>query len=130
MWIKKEIDISNMSDYLYGLASRVWWSANDDQRNSIWELVLDTFDPTEPIDEAKLNDFIAYNCIDLLDEEDDDDSNRDYVKCPWCGNKIYDSDLCYRAVNDICKVPYCSSQCFIEDNGYDEEYEEVEFNID
>lgn len=110
MWIKKELDISNISDYLYGLASRVWWSAKDDQRNTIWELVLDTFGPTESIDETKLNDFIAYNCIELLDEEDDRSAMYDiskYIKeykdrnnkCEFCAYHNIQGGRCYMCKN-------------------------------
>lgn len=79
MFVKKEITIDDMSDFLWGEARKRWLEASDDQREAVWDL-LDAVFGNEIPDETAINDFVWNDCDDVF-------SNEEYESLKHCKSK-------------------------------------------
>lgn len=78
MFVKHELTIDEMSDFLWGTAREKWINATGKQRVAVWNMLEDSFYNEVPED-AAVNDAVAYNCDDIFfpeDEEYDEPLNR------------------------------------------------------
>lgn len=83
MYVKKELTLDDMSDFLWGGARDKWRDATDEQREAVWDMLEDVFYNKIP-DETTVNDFIWFDCDDIFfpeeAEEYDESLKRNKVK--------------------------------------------------
>lgn len=76
MYVKHELTIDEMDDFLWGPARENWINASDGERQAIWDMLEDVFYGQVPEDVA-VNDVVAYDLDDILHSEDDEDEDYD-----------------------------------------------------
>ncbi len=76
MYVKHELTIDEMTDFLWGAAREKWVDATGDQRRMVWDRLEDSFYKAVPED-VTVNDAVAYDCNDIFFPEDEDDEEYD-----------------------------------------------------
>ena len=71
--IKRELEITDLDDLLWGRAKELWLAANDYTRSKVWETLLDIYQYNEEElpDITEINDFLWFKCDDLWEDEGD-----------------------------------------------------------
>ena len=77
MYVKEEIEISDLDNMLWSGAKDHWNHATDSQRETVWCRLLDIFVLNE-VDgriptKTEINDFIWFDCDDIFDDDEDDE---------------------------------------------------------
>lgn len=68
--IKKELEITDLDRLLWSGAAARWANATDEQRERVWETLIDLFANRDALpDMTAINDFIWFECDDLLEDE-------------------------------------------------------------
>lgn len=81
MFVKKEIDIRDLDELLWGEAKKKWLSADEEQQEEIWEIINEAFDG-DIASITDVNDFIWFECDDIFygeDNEEEDLEDNDYL---------------------------------------------------
>lgn len=76
MYVKHELTIDEMPDFLWGAAREKWIDATEDQRQNVWDMLEDSFYNEVPED-VTINDAVAYDCDDIFFPEDEDGEDYD-----------------------------------------------------
>jgi hypothetical protein len=80
MYVKTEIDINDLDRLLWSGAADRWENATDEQRERVWEAIVDIFcdNADEYPDMTTINDFVWFECDDIFnDDEEEDDEDKD-----------------------------------------------------
>ena len=87
MYVKKELTIDDMSDFLWGPARDLWNKADDDQRQAVWDMLEDVFYEEIP-DETSVNDFVWHDCDDIFFPEEAEDYDESFKRNKAKENKL------------------------------------------
>jgi len=73
MYVKTEIDISDLDRLLWSRAADKWANATDEQRLLIWDAIVDIFcdNADEYPDMTTINDFVWFECDDIFNDSGD-----------------------------------------------------------
>ncbi len=66
----RTFDINDLGDLLWGGASERWDDATDEQREAVFERILDYF--YDEVEDTSINDFVWFDCDDIFFAEDED----------------------------------------------------------
>lgn len=70
MFVKRELTIDEMPDFLWGPAKEKWIDATDEQHEAVWDMLEESFANEVP-EETTVNDAVAYDCDDIFFPEDE-----------------------------------------------------------
>ena len=78
--VKRELDFNDLDNFFWSGAKDRWDDATDDQKERVWDRVWEVFvinevDGSLPT-ETEVNDFVWFECDDIFNEEDMDESRR------------------------------------------------------
>lgn len=71
--VKRELEMEDLYDVLWGGAADRWVNATDEQRERAWDLVTDIFENEDEIpDMTAVNDFIWFECDDIFYDSEEE----------------------------------------------------------
>lgn len=73
--VKRELEMEDLYDVLWGGAADRWKNATDEQRECVWETLIDIFQDNEVEipDMTTINDFIWFECDDIFYDSEEEE---------------------------------------------------------
>ena len=77
--VKRELSFDDLDNFFWSGARDRWDDATDEQKEMVWDRIIDLFaydvDGNIPT-ETELNDFVWFECDDIFNKDDMDESRR------------------------------------------------------
>lgn len=73
--VKRELEMEDLYDVLWSGAADRWANATDDQRERVWDAIIDIFcdNADEYPSMTEINDFIWFECDDIFYDSDEEE---------------------------------------------------------
>ena len=76
--VKQDISMEYLDENLWGGARDLWQDATDNQRETVWDIILDIFGNSSELPRlGDINDFIWFECDEYFETEDDEEDETD-----------------------------------------------------
>lgn len=75
--VKRELSFDDLDEFLWSGAKQRWDDATNDQKERVWERIVDYFIddiPSVP-SETEVNDLVWFECDDIFNEEDEEEDD-------------------------------------------------------
>ena len=72
MYVKRELDFSDLDDFFWSGARDRWVNATEDQKMRVWDFIQEIFSDRVPTD-TEVNDFVWFECDDIFDEDEEEE---------------------------------------------------------
>ena len=86
MWIKRELDISDLDNFFWSGAKRNWNNATDAQKERVWDYLEMTFADDMPTD-TEVNDIVWFEWDSIAGDDDEEEADESFSHRRYVGRK-------------------------------------------
>ena len=124
--VKHELTFDELPNFFWSGARDRWVNATENQREKVWDLILDVFGGDDQIpSETDINDFVWFECDDVFDEDDDEEIDEAKIRRSCRSDEEVKTDYsggftdCMKAVDKMLETYYENGQVeiLVTDNG-------------